>query len=367
MTRPKVYFDLAIGGNPLGRVVFELYNDLVPKTAENFRALATGEKGEGKLGKPLWYKGSTFHRVIKNFMIQGGDFTAGNGTGGESIYGEKFEDEAFPVKHDKPFLLSMANAGPNTNGSQFFVTTVPTPHLDGKHVVFGELVSGKSFIRAIENTPTDSNDKPLEPVVIVDCGELPADTEIKELAFDDGTGDKYEDYPDDESKLEKASDEEKTKLGLTIAKEVKEIGTQQFKAGNKGKALEKYNKALRYLTEFEPTPSTSDFIDLKISLQLNIALVSLQLAQYSKTISAANAVLAIDSVKDADRAKALYRRGVAEARSKDEESAIKDFNEALKIVPNDGQVIKELNAAKANIAKRINSQKASLSKFFNSK
>jgi cyclophilin family peptidyl-prolyl cis-trans isomerase len=139
---------------------------VVPKTAENFRALCTGEKGLGQSGKPLHFKGSAFHRVIKSFMIQGGDFTAGNGTGGESIYGEKFEDENFEKLHEKPFLLSMANAGPGTNGSQFFVTTVPTPHLDNKHVVFGEVINGKSVVRQIENLKTKSEDKPWQDAVI---------------------------------------------------------------------------------------------------------------------------------------------------------------------------------------------------------
>jgi len=164
-------FDIDIGGDPAGRVVFELYNDVVPKTAENFRALCTGEMGK-KNGANLHYKGSSFHRVIKDFMIQGGDFTKHNGTGGVSIYGNKFNDENFNLKHTKPGLLSMANAGPNTNGSQFFVTTVVTSWLDGKHVVFGEVVEGYDIIKKIENSPKDSNDRPKKQCTISDCGQL---------------------------------------------------------------------------------------------------------------------------------------------------------------------------------------------------
>ncbi|MCY1058351.1 peptidylprolyl isomerase [Nannocystis sp. SCPEA4] len=169
MSNPRVYFDISIGGKPAGRIVFELFADVVPKTAENFRALCTGEKGVGRAGKPLHFKGSSFHRIIPQFMCQGGDFTRGNGTGGESIYGEKFADENFKLRHVGKYLLSMANAGPNSNGSQFFITTAETPWLDGKHVVFGKVLSGSEVVDAMERVGS-RNGATSQTVTIEDSG-----------------------------------------------------------------------------------------------------------------------------------------------------------------------------------------------------
>ncbi|ELU36254.1 peptidyl-prolyl cis-trans isomerase [Rhizoctonia solani AG-1 IA] len=350
LTRPKVYTDISIGGKPVGRVVYSLFSDLVPKTAENFRALCTGEKGLGKSGKPLSYEGCAFHRVIKGFMIQGGDFTAGNGTGGESIYGEKFDDEAFPVNHTKPFLLSMANAGPNTNGSQFFVTTVPTPHLDQKHVVFGEVVKGKrtqglKIVRQIENSPTSSGDAPVAPCVITKCGELTSDDELQLANEVPSDGDKYEDYPEDDD----SDVQTNTQRALEIAKEIKEVGTRLHKEGKLELALDKYQSAIRYLDvhpvmpQDAPPHTREEFTALLTPLLLNSALAAIKVNKASVALAATTRALALQpEIAANDKGKAYYRRALAHSLQHDEDEAEADLKEALNIVPGDEAIKNEL-------------------------
>lgn len=365
MVNPRVFLDISIGDEPIGRVVIELFADKVPKTAENFRALCTGEKGTGKLGKPLSYKGCSFHRVIKNFMIQGGDFTSGDGRGGESIYGEKFEDENFDLKHDRPFLLSMANAGPGTNGSQFFITTAATPHLDGKHVVFGEVVSGKGVVREIERTETGSDDKPVKPVIITNCGEL---AEGDSGVVKDSTGDKFEDFPEDEKATNSGNEDQDIHSALEAARELKAIGTHLFKEKKYSLAMQKYRKALRYVYHYDVDVSHKYYRefeqDLKVKLHLNLALLALNSGKPADAVTAATAVIENTNSTPADRAKAYYRRGLAKKQLKDLEGAYTDLTEANKALPNDGAVVSELNAIKQLEQKRKQSEKAAYSKFF---
>ncbi|OAL45600.1 peptidyl-prolyl cis-trans isomerase D [Pyrenochaeta sp. DS3sAY3a] len=357
--RSRVFFDITIGGRKAGRVAFELYNDIVPKTAENFRALCTGEKGVGQAGKPLHYKGSSFHRVIKGFMIQGGDFTQGNGTGGESIYGEKFEDENFERVHSKPFLLSMANAGPGTNGSQFFVTTVPTPHLDKKHVVFGEVINGKSIIREIENLKTQSGDKPFDDATIADCGELSGpDYDAAAQKVSDATGDPFEDYPEDQKPVGDDAAEWTGAQILDIATQLKDMGNAAFKKGDLHLGLAKYAKALRYLHEY-PAPLDSDppslwpaLCTLKISVYANSALLQNKTSQFAAAADSATKALEIEGISDKDKAKAYFRRAQAKIGKRSEEDALEDLNKAAGFAPGDAAIVRELEGVKGRVAAR---------------
>ena len=296
-------------------------------------------------------------------MIQGGDFTAGNGTGGESIYGEKFDDENFKMKHEKPFLLSMANSGPGTNGSQFFVTTVPTPHLDDKHVVFGEVLTGKSIIRKIENLPTQS-DKPQSDVTIIDCGELPSDAEISESKTADSTGDPYEDFPEDQG-----SDLKGPNI-VKIASDLKNFGNKAFKSGDLDLALDKYQKGLRYLNEYpevtddDPPELSKELTSIRFSLHSNSALLQIKLKQFEAARKSAGNALELSRIPDADRAKAYYRQGLANVGLKYDEAATKYCEKAWGVAPGDAAITKELGIVKKKAAELAKKEKAAYKKFF---
>ncbi|KAL2915800.1 peptidyl-prolyl cis-trans isomerase cpr6 [Polyrhizophydium stewartii] len=385
---------MTLGGRPLGRIVMELYADVCPRTTANFAALCRGDGVSAVSGVKLAYKGSTFHRVIKGFMIQGGDFTRGDGTGGESIYGEKFADEDFSVKHERAGLLSMANAGKDTNGSQFFITTVPTPHLDGKHVVFGRVIKGMSVVRAIENTEKGANDRPVEPVVIADAGEL-AEGE------DDGVpppadGDALPDYPEDHD----LAGEDHPKEFIAFAAGIKAVANTLLKQGLAEKpeseqaaelfrrAAEKYHKGVRYLEAVNPSPedaaeldhaAKTEFFALKVSLLSNLGLAYTKLGEWFKAQNASERVLSIAEtltaytarnpttpllVTPADQGKAMFRLGQALVRQQRLEEGLETLTKAQSLAPGEGLILKTVQEAQKLIRDRDAKEKRMYQKMF---
>ncbi|OUM62544.1 hypothetical protein PIROE2DRAFT_20796 [Piromyces sp. E2] len=359
-----VYFDITIGGENEGRIVMELFDDVVPKTCANFKALCTGEKGNSPIsGIPLCYKGSIFHRVIKNFMIQGGDFTNFNGTGGESIYGEKFEDENFEKKHDSEGLLSMANAGKNTNGSQFFITTTKTPHLDGKHVVFGKVIKGMSVVREIENQPTNSNDKPDKDCVISDCGVWTPD-----MGCGEDESDGVPDWPEDYDGVKEPENLHE------IAVKVKANGNELFKAGDYAKAIKKYKKSMRYIMDYmfeEPTaekpahPLMNEFDNFRMVLYSNIAAAYLKLKKYSDVIENCNAIIEHETSTDALKAKSYYRRGQANENTNNLEEALADYTKGNELLNGSDKAIgNAIKLVNYKIQQQAKKEKAMYAKLF---
>jgi len=388
--RPLVFFDIEVAGEGhMGRIIIELYNDIVPKTAENFRALCTGEKGEGKTsGKPLHYQGSIFHRVIPKFMLQGGDFQNANGTGGESIYGAKFEDEGFSVKHDVPGLMSMANSGPNTNGSQFFITTIETPHLDGKHVVFGKVLKGLNFVMDIEKMETES-DKPKKDVTIAECGEIPRDKLDESLVEDDGSEDKFPYHPNDLPGVDWYLQENFDKV-LDVITKIKNAGNFFYKGKNYQKAVQKYKKSCRYIEHLrtcmgateDPEEGTLDpkvgsflrapeegnkfqgkdknwmskFVKdqirkVQVPCHLNIAAAKIAEKKWDDAKIECDKVLEIQE----ENAKALFRRGQCHLGTKDYDLAMVDLLRAQELEPKDKGILQEI--AKTKKAKLMYEQK----------
>ncbi|KAJ3101105.1 hypothetical protein HK100_004599 [Physocladia obscura] len=371
------YFDITIADAPAGRIVFELYRSVVPRTVDNFLTLCKGDQVSKVSGKLLAYAGSTFHRVIKGFMCQGGDFTNHNGTGGESIYGEKFDDESFELKHDSAWLLSMANSGKNTNGSQFFITTAPKPHLDNKHVVFGRVLKGVGIVRAMESCETN-DDKPTAPIAIASCGEYTPALRLADETAAANSGDTYEDYPEDDGGIS-APD------AVRIAGEVKNVGTWLFKDGEYALAKGKYEKAVRYLdavgldledSENVEVSVRKEWVALKVACLLNVAMCALKLSQHVSAISECTNVLAtrerltsrtdgLESVVTRmDAAKALFRRGQARIGVKEYEGAVEDLAAAVALAPEDKVIARELGVARRAVREGEEKVKKMYAKMF---
>ncbi|KAM3224931.1 hypothetical protein ACQJBY_057972 [Aegilops geniculata] len=360
VSNPRCYFDVSIGGEMEGRIVMDLYDSVVPRTAENFRALCTGEKGvSAATGARLHYKGSSFHRIIKGFMVQGGDITAGDGTGGESIYGLNFEDENFVLKHERKGMLSMANSGPNTNGSQFFITTTRTPHLDGKHVVFGRVVKGMGVVRAMEHVCAGEADLPTDDIVIVDCGELPeGSTEGVANFFKDG--DMYPDWPIDLD--EKPAD---VLWWINAVDSAKSFGNENFKKHDYKAALRKYRKAMRYLDicwekEEIDQENSSALRKTKSIILTNSSACKLKLGDVEGALLDADFALR----ETEGNAKAFFRQGQARMALKNIDAAVESFQRALELEPNDGGIKRELAAAKKKVTDRRNLERKAFSKMF---
>ena len=336
----RCYFDVSIGGSPVGRIVFGLFTSALPKTCENFRALCTGEKGSAASGVPLCYAGSIFHRVIKDFMVQGGDFTRGDGTGGVSIYGEKFADEGFPYNHDVPMLLSMANAGKDTNGSQFFITTKDTPHLDNKHVVFGKVLKGQDVVRLVEHEKgDDSNNRPYRTCKIEACGAL-AEGEDDGVKVDET--DPYPSFPGD-------YEDQQLPALLSASAKVRELGNALFKEGKYEEAARKYDKAVRY-AEAEEFPATDDEVEMhkarNLSL-LNRAACALKLGKFEQARDDCRTVLQTEG--EEENGKARLRLGQALCGLKDDDEGLKELERAQKALPAE----KSIAALIASTKKRI--------------
>ncbi|KAL6635175.1 hypothetical protein ACP70R_027846 [Stipagrostis hirtigluma subsp. patula] len=357
---PRCFLDVSIDGELEGRIVVELYASVAPRTAENFRALCTGEKGLGAAtGVPLHYKGSCFHRIVKGFMVQGGDITAADGTGGESIYGLNFEDENFILKHERKGMLSMANSGPNTNGSQFFITTTRTPHLDGKHVVFGRVIKGMGVVRAMEHVSVGEADCPTANIVIADCGELPegASDGVTNFFKD---GDMYPDWPIDLD--EKPAD---VSWWINAVESAKAFGNENFKKQDYKTALRKYRKAMRYLDlcwekEEIDGERSSALRKIKSIILTNSSACKLKLGDLPGALLDADFALR----ETEGNAKAFFRQGQARMALNDIDAAVESFKHALELEPNDGGIKRELAAAKKKVADRQEQQRKAFSRMF---
>ncbi|XP_014207962.1 peptidyl-prolyl cis-trans isomerase D-like [Copidosoma floridanum] len=346
---PIVFLDIAHEGEKLGRVVIELFKDRVPRTAENFRALCTGEKGIGRFGKPLHFKGCFIHRIIPSVMMVGGDIVNLDGSGGESIYGEYFEDEDLSASHDAKGLLSMVNAGrPNTNSSQFIVTMDTCSQLNNKNVVFGTVRKGLGVMEDLNHVRTNEEErhKVLEKVNIVDCGEL---TGCSEWGIEDKDGeDVYCPYPEDWDLIVPENKLTREEL-IDIINKVKAMGNSYFSRDQLNTAEKKYKKALRYyacLSKLQGVGQDDPSVKkLEQSILLNIANVKLRRCEYRDTLNLCKKVLDADE----KNCKALFRTGQAYVGLNEYSKGLDFLEKALAENPSEKSIVAEINDLKKKI------------------
>ncbi|XP_024889687.1 peptidyl-prolyl cis-trans isomerase D isoform X1 [Temnothorax curvispinosus] len=330
---PVVFLDIVINSEKVGRIVIELFKNIVPRTAENFRALCTGEMGAGTKAAKLHYKGTIFHKVVSQFKIQGGDIVNFDGTSvGESIYGPYFDDENFTLSHDDSGLLSMVNEGtPNTNGSQFIITVQQSKHLDNTNVVFGKVVKGMGVVLEINKVQTNE-DTPVDVIVISNCGELRND-ESWGLEENDGSEDVFPPYPEDWDFPSHAFRLTHQFMEAVIQK-IKNSGNAYFTQQKFVDAGRKYKKALRYYLWMSKHQNMADtfyasLADLRLTLLLNLAAVYLKQEEYRKAIDLCNEVLETDNMNS----KALFRRGQAYTSLKEYKLGLDDLHQVFKMCP----------------------------------
>ncbi|XP_039965166.1 peptidyl-prolyl cis-trans isomerase D-like [Bactrocera tryoni] len=367
-TNPLVYLDITIGNEFAGRMVIELRKDVVPKSAENFRALCTGEMGNGRMGKQLHYKGVRFHKVTRLYVAQSGDVVNNDGTGGESIYGPIFEDENFALNHDEG-AISMANYGePNSNNSQFFVVSVSSNNLDGTNVVVGKVLRGLSIVSDMELVTSDDG-KPQEDIIITDCGEIHPGEDWG-FRDNDETEDKLPPYPRDwDKKFESYTIEDMVKLLTSI----RTAGNHFFTQQKFPEARRKYRKGNRYYNllrlrfdkkEHKPTPRVEEDIKkldaFSVLNNTNLAAVELKLQKYFEARHSSSEAILLNE----DHAKAYYRRGQANIGLKEYECAIADLNHANEITPGDKCILSELARAKRLLSNYNQSQKKAMKNLF---
>ncbi|XP_017040264.1 peptidyl-prolyl cis-trans isomerase D [Drosophila ficusphila] len=370
-TNPLVYLDISIGKEDAGRMIIELRKDVVPKTAENFRALCTGECGNGTLGKPLHYKGTRFFKIKRVFAVQSGDVVNNDGTSGESIYGPVFDDENFELTHNEEGVVSMANYGkPNSTNSQFFISAVGCENLNGTNVVVGRVIRGLGIIAEMEQNSNDEGD-PTAEIVIRDCGELAPDKDWG-LECNDGTADKLPLYPNDWTRK---FDKFTADAAVELLTGIRQSGNHFYQLGRYHEARAKYRKANRYyhylskqfgwqaLNHFKKHLVDTDLLKIdgfSVVNNINAAAVDLKLGNYVSARNDCSEAIRLDP----SCSKAFYRRGQAQRGLRNYEEAINDLKKAHNLLPENKQILNELNSTKQLLAQYNKQQRNALKNLF---